>query len=325
MGIACRDLQECLLTQLSVMKKTVEGRDLARRMLTERFTDVTNRRFKSLEKHLGVTPEELATAFNLIQKLNPKPGGSFGASTALDGAITPDFLIEHTPDRKEIVITLNERGIPSLRINTGYRAKIMRDLDHSAKHLGPQSQAFQKQKAQTHVFLKQKIESAKFFIQAIQERRQTMMRVMRAIVEHQRDFFDHGQLHLKPLIYKTIAEDIGMNISTVCRVVNGKYCQTEHGVHELKYFFSQAIPLHISMDGSDDAAEGGEGTDTVVSNKVVRSHIQEMIRHEPHDAPLSDDAIVEKLQTMGFHIARRTVAKYRSQLKIPVARLRRTI
>ena len=172
--------------------------------------------------------------------------------------------------------------------------------------------------AEAKDFIKKKFESAKFFIMAIYQRRETMMRVMHSIVLHQRPFFDGGEKFLKPLIYKTIAEDIGMDISTICRVVNGKYCQTDFGVFELKYFFSEAIPTHIG--------EGGENVEgEAVANKVVKSRIKDIIEAELGDEPLSDEKIVQLLNTEGFDVARRTVAKYREQMNIPVARLRKKL
>ena len=161
-------------------------------------------------------------------------------------------------------------------------------------------------------FINKKFEAAKFFLQAIYQRRETLLRVMTAIVHRQHEFFVNGEKYLKPMIYKMIAEDIGMDISTICRVVNGKYCQCDYGVFELKYFFSEAIPL-----------EGGEGES--VSNKVVKARIKELVESENPGKPLNDDKLVELLRADSYELARRTVAKYREQMHIPVARMRKKI
>ncbi len=315
-GVAARDLRECLSIQLDVMSTSNhdrssnnnQTRELARRIIRERFDDFVNKRFTALARHLAMEVQDLKPAIDLIQHLNPKPGSAAGDTGESTNYITADFFIERTPDGKDFSITLNERGVPSLRVNSAYKDLIRKQGPEHGKPLTPEAKDF----------IKKKFESAKFFIMAIYQRRETMMRVMHSIVRHQRAFFEHGEKFLKPLIYKTIAEDIGMDISTICRVVNGKYCQSDFGVFELKYFFSEAIPTHL-VDGVENS--NGEA----VANKVVKSRIKEIIDSESGGEPLSDEKILAIINAEGFDVARRTIAKYREQLNIPVARLRKKL
>ncbi len=307
-GVASRDLRECLAVQLDVMQNHSPVRDVAKRIVHDRFDDFVNKRFASLSRHLGMDVSQLKPAIELIQHLNPKPGAPTGELSESTKYITADFYIEKMPDGKDFGITLNERGVPPLRVNAAYKDLVRKQAPEHGQPLN----------AEAKDFIKKKFEAAKFFIMAIYQRRQTMMRVMHSIVTHQRVFFEKGEKFLKPLIYKTIAEDIGMDISTICRVVNGKYCQTDFGVFELKYFFSEAIPTHI--------VEGGENIEgEAVANKVVKSRIEDIIDAEDGGEPLSDEKIVHMLNSEGFDVARRTVAKYREQRNIPVARLRKKL
>lgn len=301
-GIAARDLQECLAVQLDVMPNHNPTRELAKRIISERFDDFVNKRYTSLSRHLSLEMHDLKAPIELIQRLNPKPGAPGNELSESTKYITADFYIERTPDGKDFIITLNERGIPPLRVNAAYKDLVRKQAPEHGRVLN----------AEAKDFIKKKFEAAKFFIMAIYQRRETMMRVMHSIVKHQRIFFEAGEKFLKPLIYKTIAEDIGMDISTICRVVNGKYCQTDFGVFELKYFFSEAIPT-----------DNGEGE--AVANKVVKSRIKDIIDAEDGSEPLSDEKIVQLLNQEGFEVARRTVAKYREQMNIPVARLRKKL
>jgi len=301
-GVAARDLRECLLVQLEVMPNHNPIREIAQHIIAERFDDFVNKRYAALSRHFAKDQHDLKPAIELIQRLNPKPGASSGGLADTTKYITADFYLEKTPDGKDFLITLNERGVPPLRVNAAYKDLVRKQQPEHGRTLTPEAKDF----------IKKKFEAAKFFIMAIYQRRDTMMRVMQSIVNHQRAFFEQGEKFLKPLIYKTIAEDIGMDISTICRVVNGKYCQTDHGVFELKYFFSEAIPT-----------EGGEGE--AVANKVVKNRIKDIIDAEHGNEPLSDEKIVQLLNQEGFDVARRTVAKYREQMNIPVARLRRKL
>ncbi|RCK72432.1 MAG: RNA polymerase sigma-54 factor RpoN [Ignavibacteriae bacterium] len=291
-GIAARDLRECLLAQLDVMENDKKLISYAQKILLEQYENFTMKHYDQLAKHLNITQEQLKQVLELIQKLNPKPGE--GQFTPQENYIVPDFIVEHDGD--DIIITLNERNVPPLRINKNYKELISRK---KGKGIPPE----------TKEFIRKRFEAAKWFIASIHQRRDTLMKVMRAIVEKQREFFDTGE-KLKPMIYKDIAETIGMDISTISRVVNGKYVQTEYGVYELKYFFSDKIS---TVDGED------------ISNKEVKKKIKFIIENEPPDKPYSDDEISKMLKEEGLIVARRTVAKYREQMRIPIARLRRKI
>jgi RNA polymerase sigma-54 factor len=327
-GIAARDLRECLLLQLEQLPDDTTGRAVAAEMLREHYEAFTMKHFGKLKKRLDVDDTELKAAFDLIkERLDPKPGeGSFSAQ---ENYITPDFTVRYVDG--EFVILLNGRNAPKLHISKQYR-KMLEELSAEQKK---QKQAAGQQNGEssaggaddrqkpgrppggddgvdeeTRDFLKDKFDSARWFINSINQRRHTMTMVMDAIVQEQEDFFRHGPGHLKPMILKDIAEIIEMDISTVSRVVNGKYVQTEWGVYELKYFFSEGLET-----------ESGEE----VSNKEVKAILQQVVDEEDKTNPLSDSKLADALSERGFKIARRTVSKYRKQLSIPVARLRKQI
>lgn len=296
-GIGSRDLQECLLVQLEVMEIDTPDVHLAYRIVKDAFHEFTMKHFEKICRKLECSEDELRDAIEVIVSLNPKPGE--GSITIAGGNyVTPDFQVVWHGE--EFVIVPNDRFIPTLRINANYR-EMLSGRGKKKKEGIDRS---------TRKFLREKLESAKWFIASIHQRRQTMLKIMRAIVELQIDFFRHGPNHLKPMIYKDIAERIGMDISTVCRVVNGKYVQTDYGVFELRYFFSEAL----------ETVWGEE-----VSNKVVKSKIKDLIDAEDKNRPLSDEAISERMKEQGYNVARRTVAKYREQMNISVARLRRSL
>lgn len=295
-GIGARDLRECLMVQLEVLASPEPDYALAYRLLRDAYAEFTMKHFEKIVHKLGCSTDELRDAIEVIRMLNPKPGlGS--SATAGTNYVTPDFVIERDGD--DLMIISNDRSLPALRINRAYQEMIRRgegkrrDIDRD-----------------TRKFIREKFEAAKWFIASIHQRRQTMLKVMRAIADMQADFFTNGPSQIRPMIYKDVAERIGMDISTVCRVVNGKYAQTEFGTFELRYFFSDKL----------ETASGEE-----VSTKVVKARIQELIDAEDKQRPLSDDALMHELEKEGFQVARRTVAKYREQLNIPVARLRRTL
>lgn len=300
-GIAARGLRECLLIQLETLPDEVHGRDNAIAMLRDAYKAFTMKHFEQIMRKVGIGETELKEAYDLIRSLDPKPGeGEFAAQT---NYITPDFTVIAEDDAFEI--TLNGRNAPELRINKGYK-DMWNDLSgQKKKGIGGNGKA-----GETRDFLKQRMESARWFINSINQRRQTMLKVMSSLVDLQADFFRSGEGHLKPMILKDIAERIGMDISTISRVVNGKYVQTEFGVYELKYFFSEGL----TMDSGEE-----------VSNKEVKALIDRMIGKEDKARPLSDQSIADMLASKGFQIARRTVTKYREQLNIPVARLRKQI
>lgn len=306
-GIAARDLQECLLIQLDRMDADVEGRNVAIEMLEDHYEAFTMKHFGKLKKRLKVDDRELKQAFDLIQqRLDPKPGeGTFSQQT---NYITPDFNVRYVDD--DFVITLNGRNAPDLHISKHYRKMLEKLKAQKKKEKQKGNPAKKEVDEETKKFLKDKFDSARWFINSINQRRHTMMLVMDAIVQLQEEFFKHGEGNLKPMILEDVAEIIDMDISTVSRVVNGKYVQTEFGVYELKYFFSEGLE---TVDGEE------------VSNKEVKAVLQQIVDNEDKTDPLSDQKLADRLEEKGFKIARRTVSKYRKQLGIPVARLRKEI
>ncbi len=292
-GIAARTLQECLIAQLEVGDFTPYLKERALTILRNHFDVFAMKHYEELSKKLGITIDDLKPAIELIQKLNPKPGE--GQIVTQTNYVIPDFVVERDGD--DFIVTLNDRNVPPLRINKGYKELMSR---HHRKNGA---------KSDVKDFLRKRFEAAKWFIASINQRRDTMMKVMRSIIQKQRTFFETGE-NLRPMIYKDIAEIIGMDISTISRVVNGKYVQTEFGVFELRHFFSDKLTTTTGEE---------------ISNKEVKNTIRGIIESENPNQPLSDDRIAEMLNTGGLNIARRTVAKYREAMKIPVARLRRKI
>ncbi len=290
-GIGSRSLQECLLVQLEFVKGHHDLVELARKLLRDHFDEFTKKHYELISELLNISLDEVKKILELIAHLNPKPGE--GTINTQENYMTPDFIV--TNDEDEFIIQLNDKNVPPLRINRNYKELMSR----RNKNVG----------ADTKQFLKQKFESAKWFIASIYQRRETMLKVMHSIVEKQREFFETGE-GLKPLIYKDIAEIIKMDISTISRVVNGKYVQTDFGVFELRHFFSEGISTQSGED---------------VSNKEVKKRIKEILNGEDKSKPLSDEEIAVVLKEKGYNIARRTVAKYRESMMIPVARLRRLI
>lgn len=297
-GIGARSLQECLLVQIRNSSYDPYYSYLAEKILSEHFEDFVNKRFEVIQKNMNLSKETLRTTIDLIQKLNPKPGEGNIDSEEMN-QITPDFIIEKVDDN--YIVTLNDRSVPSITVSKTY----LEMLDSNKR-----KRKISEREKETHKFLREKFESAKWFIASLQQRRNTLMKIMQAILEKQYEFFENGPKFLKPMIYKDIADEIGMDISTISRVVNGKYVQSPQGIHELKYFFSEGL-----------TTDSGEE----VSNKHIKELIKEICENEPKNAPYSDDKIASILQERGFHVARRTVAKYREALKIPVARLRRSL
>jgi len=299
LGIASRNLQECLLIQIRNMKNADEYyRYIAEKMLIEFYDDFTKRRFDILKQKMNLTDESLKETVNLIQSLNPKPGEG-NIDSAEMNQISPDFIIEKVEN--DYVITLNDRSMPSVTISKQYL-----EMFESNRKRGKKST----REKETYKFLREKFESAKWFIACIQQRRDTLMKIMQAIFHRQYQFFEKGPKALTPMIYKDIAQEINMDISTISRVVNGKYVQSPQGIHELKYFFSEGL-----------ATDNGEE----VSNKHIKERLKEIIDKEDKRKPFSDDKLAELLNDEGIHIARRTVAKYREQLRLPVARLRKEL
>jgi RNA polymerase sigma-54 factor len=292
-GIAARNLQECLLIQLA-QRDHPEKVQLTVRMIKETYEDFLNKRYEVIARKLNVPLEEVKQAFAEIRKLNPKPGE--GYFDEKQNYVVPDLVVQRVGESEnaEFVVYLNDGNIPSFHINTAYKDMFLSgNTDKRVKE-----------------FVTRKLESARWFINAIHQRQTTILRTMRAIVKRQEGFFKHGKEYLKPMILQDIAEDIGMDISTISRVTSGKYVQTEWGVFELKYFFSERME---NTDGEE------------VSTKVIKQRLKEIIESEDKFDPFSDQYIAEVLAKEGFPIARRTVQKYREQLCIPVKRLRREI
>jgi RNA polymerase sigma-54 factor len=296
-GIACRNLRECLLVQLENSDFDPYYTYLAKDLLLNYYDDFTKRKFDAIRQKMNLTDETLKATFDVILKLNPKPGEG-NIELVEFNQITPDFVIEKIDGN--YVITLNDRSLPSVTISKSY----LEMLDTNKK-----SRKNDRDK-NTYKFLREKFESAKWFIACIQQRRETLLKIMRAILEKQYLFFEKGPKFLKPMIYKDIADEIGMDISTISRVVNGKYVQSMQGIHELKYFFSEGL----STDSGEE-----------VSNKHIKIRLGEIIKDEDKKIPYSDDRLAAILNEEGIHIARRTVAKYREQLRLPVARLRKDL
>jgi RNA polymerase sigma-54 factor len=291
-GIASRTLQECLIVQMETSSIDPVLRSLTLRTLREYYDDFTMRHFEELVRNLGINNEDLKKVLETIQHLNPKPGE--GEFSAQENYVVPDFIVTKT--ETDFVISLNDRNIPPLRINRAYK-----DLMSKRKKNGVSAEAKD--------FIRQRFEAAKWFISSIHQRRETMLKVMRTIVDKQREFFDTGE-GLRPMIYKDIAEVISMDVSTISRVVKSKYVQTDYGVFSLRHFFSDAIS---TTDGDE------------VSNKEVKRILRALIDGEDPHHPLSDQRLGELLNQQGLNIARRTVAKYREAMQIPVARLRRRL
>jgi RNA polymerase sigma-54 factor len=297
-GVGARTLQECLMLQLERKTQTPAVK-LAIRVITEQFDAFTRKHYTRLQETLKVEEEELKGAMEEILKLNPKPGGSSGDAGG-NQYIVPDFIVNNVDGHLELV--LNSRNAPDLRVSSGFK-DMLKEYQLTKNKDKKQKEAV--------MFIKQKIDSAKWFIEAIRQRQQTLYNTMHAIMDHQRDFFLTGdEAQLKPMILKDIADTIGMDISTVSRVGSSKYVQTEFGTYLLKYFFSESL-----------TNEAGEE----VSTREVKKILSDMIGAEDKRDPLSDQKLMETLKEKGYNIARRTVAKYREQLNIPVARLRREL
>jgi RNA polymerase sigma-54 factor len=301
-GIAARNLQECLLLQLDRMDN---GHDIdvavAKKIIEECYEEFTKKHYQKIQRKLDTEDEEFVRdAIDLIVKLNPKPGGSSAPSMVKNQFIIPDFILTNTNGKLELA--LNSRNAPELRISRSY-TDMFKAYDKSDKK--------DKKLKEAVSFVKQKLDAAKWFIDAIKQRQQTLLRTMKAIVDFQYDFFLEGdETKLKPMILKDIASMINMDISTVSRVASSKAVQTDFGIFPLKYFFSEGI-----------ATDSGEE----VSSREVKQIIKDIIESEDKDKPFSDDKLEKILNDKGYNIARRTVAKYREQLNIPVARLRKEL
>ncbi len=300
-GVCARDLKECLLLQLERKREEGGDVDMTIRILSEYFDEFTKKHYEKIQRGLNLTDEDLKTAISQIIRLNPKPGGNIGETNKVESYIIPDFFI-HNNNNNKLELTLNSRNAPDLRISEGYR-DMLKEYDRGSKKDKRQKEAV--------IFIKQKIDAAKWFIDAIKQRQNTLLVTMQAIMDYQYDFFLTGdETTLKPMILKDIAELTGLDISTVSRVANSKFVQTEFGTYRLKFFFSESL----STDSGEE-----------VSTREVKKILSDMVLAESKKKPLSDEKLTESLQLKGYNIARRTVAKYREQLNIPVARLRKQL
>jgi RNA polymerase sigma-54 factor len=286
-GLAARDLRECLLIQLN----QIPNSDDAILVIRDYFEDFANHRFQNIMKSNGWDKERMQAVQDMITKLNPKPGAAL--NTPDPHYIVPDLIVEKVGG--EYIVEVNDSRLPELQISSAYLQMIRNGS---------------KIDSETKNYLKRKIDTAKWFIQAIQQRRLTMIRVIKAIIARQSDFFEDSSKPLKPMILKDIAEDVNMDISTISRVTNGKYVQLRSGIYELKYFFNEGIK---DEDGEE------------ISTRIIKEKLKEIIDAEDKQKPYSDDQLSNLLKKEGYLVARRTVAKYREQLKLPVARLRRTV
>ena len=296
-GVAARNLQECLLLQLFRMKE--EGKDVetAIQAITRYFDEFTKKHYEKIQRGLNLNDEDLREVMHQITKLNPKPGGNVGEVNKAESYVVPDFFILNNGGKLEL--TLNSKNAPELRISEGYR-DMLKEYDRGTKKDRRQKEAV--------LFIKQKIDAAKWFIDAIKQRQHTLLSTMTAIMNHQHDFFLTGdETTLRPMILKDIAEKTGLDISTVSRVANSKFVQTEFGTYRLKFFFSESLTTDTGEE---------------VSTREVKKILSDLIENEHKKKPLSDERLTELLQEKGYNIARRTVAKYREQLGILPSSLR---
>jgi RNA polymerase sigma-54 factor len=296
-GVGARDLQECLLLQLK-HKTPTEYVALATDIVENQFDAFTKKHYDKLLQKYNVSNEQLKKAIHEIEKLNPKPGGSFTGNNKITENVVPDFAIRIVDG--ELELTLNGRNAPSLHVSKDYQ-EMMQTYKVSRDKSNAQKDAVQ--------FIKQKLDSAKWFIDAIRQRQETLFVTMNAIMHFQEEFFlDGDETKMKPMILKDIADRVGLDISTVSRVANSKYVETPYGTKLIKEFFSEAMKN-----------DQGEDVSTLEIKKILKNTIEEEDKHKP----LPDDQLAEILKEKGYPIARRTIAKYREQLDIPVARMRK--
>lgn len=299
-GVGARDLQECLLLQIEKKVSRDKSVILAGNILRHQFDALTNKHYSKIINKYDIEEEDLKDALEVISKLSPKVGGNFDTQTiTINQEIIPDFVIQIKDG--QVLPLLNSRNAPTLRVSEEYK-EILSTYSHdknSAEH------------KQAALFIKQKLDAAKWYIDAINQRQNTLMQTISAIVKLQKEYFLTGdEKNIKPMILKDVADITGFDISTISRVVKSKYADTPSGIILLKNLFSDSLT-------NDDGEE--------VSTKEIKNHLQEVISHEDKRKPLTDDALVDVLKEKGYNIARRTIAKYREQLNIPVARLRKEL
>ena len=297
-GVGARDLRECLTIQLRKMKQTEDVTN-ALCILNDHFQEFTNKHFQKIMSRMGISEEQLKAAINRIVKLNPTPGGQVDDSyTEQAQQVVPDFMLDIVDG--ELHLTMPRFSIPEIRVNKKYADMLVEAKGSTDK----------KQK-EAATFVKQKIDSAKWFVEALKQRHNTLESTMRAIIDYQHDYFmDGDESHLKPMVLKDIAEVTGFDISTISRVVNSKYIETHFGIYPLKYFFSEGLENQAGEE---------------VSTRELKKALQECVDGENKRKPLTDDQLVDEMNAKGYKVARRTIAKYRDQLGIPKARLRKEL
>ena len=297
-GIGARDLRECLLIQLKGLKQTEDVTN-ARRIVSEYFQEFSNKHFQRIMSRLGLDETEMKAAMASIVKLNPSPGGQIDDSYNDQAQqIVPDFVLEL--EDGELKLSMPRFSIPEIRINKKYADLLMEASTSS-----------ERQKKEAATFVKQKMDSAKWFVEALKQRHNTLLSTMQAIVDYQHDYFiDGDESNLRPMVLKDIAAKTGFDISTISRVVNSKYIETHFGIFPLKYFFSEGL-------------ENQQGEE--VSTRELKKVLQECVDNEDKHKPLTDDQLVSIMNEKGYKVARRTIAKYRDQLGIPKARLRKEL
>ena len=300
-GVAAQDLQECLLLQLYQKQEQKGGYEQPILLLEKSYKDFVKKRYTAIQNRMGISEQELKEVLEEILKLNPKPGNAFSnPMNKMVQQIVPDFLLEYS--NGQFNLSLNNRNVPELRVSRTY-LNMLQDMQKDGADKRSKKEAVQ--------FVKQKLDSAKWFIEAIKQRHNTLMVTMEAILGMQEEFFKEGdETKLKPMLLKHVAEKTGFDISTISRVSNSKHIETHFGIFPLKYFFSDSLQ---NDDGED------------VSTKEIKAVLKDAISKESKKKPLTDQQLTDILNEKGYHIARRTVAKYREELKYPVARLRKEI
>ena len=297
-GVGARDLRECLLLQIKNLHRSVEVMN-AEKILRDHFNEFTSKHYQKIMTRMGLSEEELKAAMAKILKLNPSPGGQIDDSYNDQAQqIVPDFVLEYKDG--ELLLSMPRFSIPELKVNRKYADTLMEAANSSERG-----------KKEAAAFVKKKLDSAKWFVEAIKQRHNTLSSTMQAILDYQKEYFiDGDETNLRPMVLKDIAEMTGFDISTISRVVNSKYIETHFGIYSLKYFFSEGLE---NQDGEE------------VSTRELKKALQECVDNENKRKPLTDDELVEQMSAKGYKVARRTIAKYRDQLGIPKARLRKEL
>ena len=297
-GVGARNVQECLVLQLKAKENRTEAVENAQKILQTQYDEFTKKHFEKIMSRLSITEEQVKDAYDVIRRLNLHPGGQVDDSyTDQTQQISPDFILENEDGK--LLVTLPKFNLPQIKVNKDYEKYLEKKPGSS------------KEEREASSFVKTKLDSAKWFIEAIRRRQDTMQRTMDAIVKFQTEFFlDGDDTKLKPMVLKNIAEVTGLDISTISRVVNSKYVQTPFGIYSLKHFFSEGM-----------VTDSGEE----VSTREIKKILKDSVDNEDKSKPLTDEQLVDLLTSKGYVISRRTIAKYRDQLNIPIARMRREI